>query len=265
MTYWEEHYKNGGISGTVVDAAKGKWEILSPFFSMELNNNKDKIFDILDMGCGDGTFISAIPGFIKYYYIGVDISEEVVKLNKSMDMKYINYIDIDHMKYFYAMDISNHNIDLDNRFDVVLCQDVLFHIMGESDYIQILKNMMSYSKKYIFIYTWKRNPFDGMMNKLTVNLMWLRRGMISNVIQSTVFRKPIYTDDIYQKYRDFDKYIPIFEKNGFKYIGMVDYPLDSAGAMYIFANDFINIDIKEIQSFISQDKDIREMSPMDLR
>ena len=91
--------------------------------------------------------------------------------------------------------------------DVVFCHDMLFHIMDDGTYNGILNNLTRYSDKFIFIYTWLVNPLE-----------------------------PRTDDGRYQKYRDFNLYIPIFEKAGFELVKMIPSPkiLDKYGAMWIF-------------------------------
>lgn len=79
--------------------------------------------------------------------------------------------------------------------------------MDDEEYKSILGNLIDYSNRYIFIYTWVVEP--------------------ENYIQS------------YQKYRDFKKYIPLFESNGFKLVD-VKKPfsfIEKYGAMWIFKKE----------------------------
>lgn len=91
--------------------------------------------------------------------------------------------------------------------DVVFCHDMLFHIMDDGTYNGILNNLTRYSDKFIFIYTWLVNPLE-----------------------------PRTDDSRYQKYRDFNLYIPIFETAGFELVKMIPSPkiIDKYGAMWIF-------------------------------
>ena len=51
--------------------------------------------------------------------------------------------------------------------DIVFCHDMLFHILDEDVYLGIINNLLEYSNKYIFIFTWSKNPLKKWYNNKT--------------------------------------------------------------------------------------------------
>lgn len=84
---------------------------------------------------------------------------------------------------------------------------MLFHIMDDTDYKKILDNLVKYSNKYIFVYTWHKNPFGSKTD-----------------------------DGEYQKYRNFDEYITGIQEKGFILIERRITPkfINPFGAMWVF-------------------------------
>lgn len=98
----------------------------------------------------------------------------------------------------------SHTRSLGLRAPVVLCIDLLFHIMDDMAFIESLKNLCYYSEDLIFIHTWKCNPFKG----------------------ST-------SDGVYQKYRPLEDYFGIFMEWDFELIEEKLNP-NQIGCLYIF-------------------------------
>lgn len=194
MDYWENRYMEGGNSG---EGSRGihkdwKWAVL--------NNTIPNINNIIDVGCGDLAFME---GWMVPNYIGIDISETIIQKNRE---QYPN-------KQFIisSADIHIHGI----KSDVVFCHDVLFHIIDENVYVNILKNLTKYSDNYISIYTWHTNP--------------LKKWYCSK------------TKDNYQAYRDFMQYLHIFTDSGFELHSITNSAVNKYGAMYIFKKKKNNV------------------------
>jgi hypothetical protein len=205
---WNDHYKKGGKSGEPEDYA-----ISIPWKKNIITTYCDtKTDSFIDIGCGDLQFWS---GELPTHYIGVDISPVIIHKNKLMHPENI----------FIA---SNAIIPLNISADVVICFDMLWHILDDDDYIDILKNIKKYSNKYIIIYTWNRNVFgDGIWNRLLTSLMNFKRGKGSTF-------KTIDNDGGYQKYRNFLKSsLPIFSPE-FKLKCKYTNDHWTFGTMYIF-------------------------------
>jgi len=204
---WNDHYKAGGRSGP-----SDYYEvsvIWKNILSLYCDLNKDTFIDI---GCGD---LEIWNNKLPSHYTGVDISTEIVLKNKK---KYPELTFID----------SNAAIDLNISADIVVCLNVLYHVMDDDDYIKILNNIKKYSNHYIFIVTWNKNIFDrGILFKLWEQVVNIKKGRPINF-------RITDGDGIYQKYRDFLKIsIPIFFPE-FKLINQIidkDYP---DGSVYVF-------------------------------
>ena len=89
-----------------------KRQQIASYYIYKIKPNK-----LLDLGCGDGSFIRRIKNkFPNIKTFGVDINPNVIQLNK-----------IFKEKIFSKQDISNLSFKK-NSFDVVVCLDVLEHI-----------------------------------------------------------------------------------------------------------------------------------------
>jgi 2-polyprenyl-3-methyl-5-hydroxy-6-metoxy-1,4-benzoquinol methylase len=88
------------------------YPIGDPFGVVKLFDYKKDI-SVLDLGCGRATLANYFDG-----YIGVDVSEYIINLNKE------KYPD----KIFYHNSIHNLQFLRNNKFDVVICADVMEHL-----------------------------------------------------------------------------------------------------------------------------------------
>jgi hypothetical protein len=204
---WNEHYKTGGKSGEPED-----YEISRPWKKNIISMHCDiKTDSFIDIGCGDLQFWN---GEIPVHYTGIDISPVIIQKNKSL---YPDAIFI----------VSNAIIPRCISANVVMCFDMLWHILDDDDYIKILINMKKYSKKYIIIYTWNRNVFGGSIwNRLITGFKSFRHGGLSF--------KVVDNDGGYQKYRNFLKFaLPVFSPE-FKLLHTYTNDHWTVGTMYVF-------------------------------
>lgn len=119
--YWNERYIKGGNSG---DGSYG--EVL--FNKLKLLSNLD-IKSISEIGCGDFNFGANL---LKLYpnasYVGSDISEYIVKKNRKA-----------HPEHVFLVDKDVPDADL------LLCVDVLFHILDDKEYEAMLNRLDHYT------------------------------------------------------------------------------------------------------------------------
>lgn len=134
---WEQRYKRGGNSG------KGSYNEYCKFKKNVINDYvlENNIENCIDFGCGDGNQLSF---FEISNYIGIDISDYIIKKNK---IKYKQ----DITKKFY----SYPEFDKLNQqpVDLTLSLDVIYHLMEDRLFINYLKNLFKFSKKHVIIYS----------------------------------------------------------------------------------------------------------------
>jgi len=138
--YWENRYKIGGNSGA------GSYNNLAEFKAEIVNNFviENNIKSVIDFGCGDGNQLSYLN---LPKYLGVDVSQTAIKICKK---KYKN----DTSKAFLLYeDAKNHLQDSENRYDLGLSMDVLYHLNEEEVFSDYLSNLFAASKKYVIIYS----------------------------------------------------------------------------------------------------------------
>jgi len=197
--YWERWYRHGGTSGagSIGKERQWKWEIMQ--------EHAGKIDDVLDVGCGD---LSFWEGRDCSKYLGIDISETIIKRNRNL-------------RPTWNFKVHGAQVPLDVHARIVLCMDVLFHVMEDDAFRRILQNLCEYSKEWIFIHTWSRNPFD---------MRWALRRLWHHQIPRISW---ILTgcDGEYEKYRPFAKYLQIFRRASFD---VVEQQTKGVGVMYVF-------------------------------
>ena len=184
--YWETRYSQG------LDSGKGsggedrawKWAIITKLVP--------KMTSVVDVACGDLRFWEGRIGLEKY--VGIDISKTIVEENRRKQP------DCD-----FIWSPAERRIE-GLKAPVVLCMDLLFHIMDDDRFEAILENLCYYSSRHILIHTWIMNPLGN--------------------------REP-YTDGKYMTFRRFEDYFPLFEKNGFSNQTISNNP-NGVGALYFF-------------------------------
>lgn len=198
--YWEMRYRKGGNSGagSVGSIREWKWRVIEQYAG--------EIDDVIDVGCGD---LSFWKGRDCAKYFGLDASPTVIERDK-------------RERPSWEFRVHRAEIPLEGiRARVVLCSDVLFHIMNDDDYKHILENICQYSREWLFVHTWSRNPFNlrwmlqSFRSQKKLHLMWMLTG----------------SDGEYQKFRHFENYLNIFDRAGFALIGKEG---KGVGTMYVF-------------------------------
>ena len=210
--YWENRYASGGTSGPGSIGAhwEWKWKVINVFLPT--------IDHLIDVGCGDLTFWK---GRECKDYIGIDISETIINRNR-----------IKRPAWSFIKAPAQRRID-GLKKEVVFCLGLLFHVMNSEIFLKILNNLCYYSTDFIFIYTWMNNPFTLQYYKRCI-LHYFRtlniRGLLATLRQALFYP---YTDEKYQFFRPLEKYLYVFDKNGFKLVKRRKNP-DKIGALYVF-------------------------------
>lgn len=137
--YWDKRYRGGTNSGEGSRGSyrKWKWKSIKRYV-----NVKDK--NVLDVGCGDLAFLK---GRKFGSYLGFDISPYMIAKNRGLRPGL----------EFAVKDVTVLDKDLP-QFDVVLCMDLLFHIMDESGFVRLLENLNRWAGEWLFVINWSENP-----------------------------------------------------------------------------------------------------------
>ena len=132
--YWNARYSQGGNSGY------GSYdEQLDKKLAWILPLDFDSICEV---GCGDFNFGKNILRMHPAKYLGLDISEYIVNKNKE-DYPLFNF------------EVFNyHNAE---PADLVLCVDVLFHIIEDKDVDRMLSELDRVWTKYLVITAYERD------------------------------------------------------------------------------------------------------------
>ena len=193
--WWERRYGRGGVSGpgSVGRGRAWKWGVIEEYVP--------ELVSVVDVGCGD---LSFWEGRDCETYLGIDIACNIIAENrvKRPGWRFICANARDRQKV---------------KVGVVLCLDLLFHIMNTGDFTAILGNLCHYSGEWIFVYTWSVNPFTDGPNREK----WGKLG-------KTV------SDDKFQYYRPLRKYMKIFTSRGFRLVEARFPPWGGIGELFVF-------------------------------
>ena len=213
--YWEQRYFSGGTSGPSTTMGKHRtWKLIDQFVQ------DPNLLDVLDVGCGD---LSFWDGRDCDDYIGIDFSKTVIDKNTKRRPRW------------HFIHANAENLIPGLTREIVLCMSVLFHIMDEGRFRSILHNLCHYSRNYIFIYTWKNNPFSrgNRMRRFLDKIMRLRIRSALFVLYDLMQNKVKVTDNKYEYFRSLDPYLHVFREHGFSLLGIEENP-DQIGALYVF-------------------------------
>jgi hypothetical protein len=188
--YWDRRYAGNGDSGpgSVGYSRAWKWGIITRYCPDYHESS------LIDVGCGDLSFWDqrSLPNS----YTGIDMSRVIIQKNQ---MKYGS----NGARFVNCGAEERQPISA----RIVLCLDMLFHILDEQQYVAILENLCAYSAEYLFVYTWIKNPF-------------LDPALAGNLVMRLKFRDLVtgllWGRDRYQMYRDFSSYLRIFHDRGFR-------------------------------------------------
>jgi len=139
--------KGWGAWGDMIDFSPAPFHrrrlILKTAASLEFKS-------VLDVGCGNGTLLSELEKRSLLLLVGIDLSEYVIKEN-----------DKRHSRFrFHALDVSEKA--LEDKFDLVICSEVLEHI---DNLAAALANLRRMCRRYLIITvpTGKVFPIDQKM------------------------------------------------------------------------------------------------------
>ncbi|QNG61776.1 class I SAM-dependent methyltransferase [Bacillus sp. PAMC26568] len=136
--WWEHNYAYGGTSGlgSYGKLAEFKAEVINSFI------NKNNINSVIEYGCGDGNQLS----YMNYKnYIGLDIANSALQICRE---KFKN----DATKTFELYDTKKIN-SIKFQAELVVCLDVLYHIIDDYDFEKTLEDIFTCASKYVVLYT----------------------------------------------------------------------------------------------------------------
>ena len=138
-SYWERRYQSGGDSGagSFSELANFKARIINEFVA------KHDVRRVIEFGCGDGNQLNL---YQIDDYLGLDVSSRAIEICAE---RYAH----DHAKSFLLYDPSHF---VNSGFlvaDLVICIDVLYHIIDETDFLKTLHDIFSCSSKSVILYT----------------------------------------------------------------------------------------------------------------
>ena len=144
---------------------------------------------MVDVRCGDLLFWE---GRTCERYIGLDISPSIIRRNAEK-----------RPGWAFVASPAERRLPLRGR--VVLCLDVLFHILDGATAAKIMENLCAYSGEWVIVHAWWRSPFGERVS-----------------------------DGRYQAFRPLDK--DLFSRLGFDCVEESRAPeeVNPYGAMYVF-------------------------------
>ena len=192
--FWNKKYEDGGISGLGSIGKYRAWKWLK--IKQVIGDFKS----VIDVGCGDLRFwqhpiaSKMVKKQKDFKYLGIDISDFIIEKNNVFAPN-------------FEFLVAPSHIDQGRQAEVLLCLDLLFHIMDDINFEMTLEHLCSSAEKWIVIYTWKRNPFEHQYR---------------------------FTDGKSQYFRKLQDYNYVFDGNGFKLQAFFNVPYDNYGRLYFF-------------------------------
>jgi len=106
--------------------------------------------NVLDIGCGSG--FKLIKYFNDYDFIGIDVSETV----DALKLKYPNK----------KWEISDFNKIYNQKFDLVICSDVIEHLLNPNELITFISNL---NFEFLILSTPERNRVEQRLGQYLID------------------------------------------------------------------------------------------------
>lgn len=146
-SYWNERYRQGGDSG------KGSYDELAAYKAEYLNSILEKygVHRVVEFGCGDGNQL----GMIRYpEYLGFDIAPAAVERCRERYAR----DDAKRFEVYVPGQLDRQSVGAP---DMVVCLDVLYHIVDEADLTLTLDDIFGLGARVVVLYTALR-PLDDL-------------------------------------------------------------------------------------------------------
>lgn len=132
--YWDSRYNNGYDSG---------YGSYGPQLIKKIHWIKDNVKDIksiVEVGCGDFTIGAKLCCmYPQASYLGMDISSVIIERNKRL----------------YPRGVFKEMSDIP-KADLLLCVDVLFHVLDDTDCQKLIDNLYNSWNNYLVITAYER-------------------------------------------------------------------------------------------------------------
>jgi 2-polyprenyl-3-methyl-5-hydroxy-6-metoxy-1,4-benzoquinol methylase len=209
VQYWDTRYRSGGTSGpgSIGAIRDWKWDTIRSY------TNPD---NVIDVGCGDLSFWNNI---VPDRYTGIDFAPAVIAANRT--------------RHPGATFIAANAADTQSiSAPVVVCMDMLFHIMDDVIYDRIVTNLGRYAREWLFVFTWHANPFADCRIAAAISADYIRQGRLLTALSMLRCGN---TDHKYERYRKFEDSFPILADAGLDPVAIIPAgAIHPWGAMYIF-------------------------------
>jgi hypothetical protein len=138
IEYWDNRYNSNGNSGF------GSTGVLAEYKARIINDfvKHNQVNTVIEFGCGDGLQLesSSYPR-----YLGLDVAKSSIKLCQN---KFYNDLTKSFMLYTPQY-FTNHGY---LSADLIICLDVLYHIIDENDFRKTLIDIFNAAQKYVILY-----------------------------------------------------------------------------------------------------------------
>jgi hypothetical protein len=182
---WEKRYREGRVrcKGSQGPHKRFKHQIIDLYAGPIAHAS------VIDVGCGDARFWTWKKK--PKAYAGIDVS--LSALTRLMRI----------IPGARVYNVSSAELVPGLEAEVVLCLDLIFHLMDAQTVQATITNLTKYSSKWIFIYTWVDDP------------------------------SPF--DDSFQAYWPMGAFDSLFERAGFELRHLARSPHDPIGGMYVYS------------------------------
>jgi len=196
-----------------------KWSVIDRYV--------DALDDVMDVGCGD---LSFWEGRDCKRYIGLDLSKSVLQENR-------------RRRPLWSFICADAAQTLRVRARIVLCMDVLFHVLDESRYQAILRNLSAYTDRWLFLGTWNRNPLAPGLSPVQSVLRsrgWAGGAIFLAAHPLQLIRSTVrgLSFGLHQRYQELEASFDVFLETGLQFVAVHPSPFDDGiNALYVFQRE----------------------------
>jgi SAM-dependent methyltransferase len=146
------NYENFHRNSTLQKKIINKYNFTYRNYLSVISSYLDRIFKILDIGCGTGTIDFFLAKKCKNV-TGIDISEKAIKLCKENS----KIFRLDYLTNFYKVNFPKEKIE--KKFDSIIFFEVLEHVKEENFCLKIIYNSLFENGLFFISVPSKNSPF----------------------------------------------------------------------------------------------------------